>query len=161
MLAGDPVAAERWLRKGYTALEEMGDKALLSTTAAYLGHALLAQGRDEEAERLAGMSAELTGDDDMITQAMARGVRASVLARRGAHAEAERMARQALSLAERTDFLTAIADAELVLADVLARSGRHDDANAARKEALELYERKGNLVAAEHVRRDLAPSAPV
>jgi predicted ATPase/DNA-binding SARP family transcriptional activator/class 3 adenylate cyclase len=161
MLAGDPVAAERWLRKGYAALEEMGEQALLSTTAAYLGQALLAQGRDEEAERLAEMSSELTGDDDVITQAMGRGVRATVLARRGELAEAESLARQALSLAERTDFLTAIAEAQLVLADVLAGSGRHDEANAARKEALELYERKGNIVAAEQVRGDLAPSAPV
>jgi tetratricopeptide (TPR) repeat protein len=161
MLAGDPVAAERWLRKGYTALEEMGEQALLSTTAGYLGQALLAQGRDEEAERLAGMSAELTGDDDVITQALARGVRAAVLARRGALSDAEPLARQALSLAERTDFINAIADAQLVLADVLARSGRDDEANAARKEALELYEHKGNVVAAEQVRGGLAPSAPV
>ena len=34
LLAGDPAAAERRLRRGYAALEEMGDKALLSTTAA-------------------------------------------------------------------------------------------------------------------------------
>ena len=54
LLAGDPVAAERCLRKGYAALEEMGERAVLSTTAAFLGQALLAQGRDEEAERFAG-----------------------------------------------------------------------------------------------------------
>ena len=45
LLAGDPVAAERSLRRGYAALEEMGDTALLSTTAAFLGQALLAQDR--------------------------------------------------------------------------------------------------------------------
>ncbi len=44
LLAGDPAAAERTLRKGYATLEEMGDRALLSTTAAFLGQALLAQG---------------------------------------------------------------------------------------------------------------------
>jgi predicted ATPase/class 3 adenylate cyclase len=161
MLAGDAEAAERSLRKGYAALEEMGDRALLSTTAAYLGQALLAQGRDDEADRFAEMSAELTADDDVITHAMSRGVRASVLARRGGLAEAERLARQAVALAERTDFLNHRAEALTVLADVLARSGRPEQAKVAREEALDLYEQKGNLVAAGRVRGDLAPSAPV
>jgi predicted ATPase/class 3 adenylate cyclase len=161
MLAGDPAAAERWLRKGYTALEEMGDRALLSTTAAFLSQALLAQGHDDEAERFAELSGELAAEDDVITQAIWRGVRARVLARRGGLAEGERMARQAVALAERTDFLNHRAEAQLVLAEVLARSGRPKHAKASRAEALELYERKGNLVAALQVRGDLAPSAPV
>ncbi len=161
LLAGDAEAAERLLRKGYAVLEEMGDRALLSTTAAYLGQALLAQGRDEEAERFAEMSAELTADDDVITHAMSRGVRASVLARRGGLAEAERLARQAVALAERTDFLNHRAEAHSVLAEVLARSGRPEQAKVARAEALDLYELKGNRVAAARVRGDLAPSAPV
>ena len=75
LLAGDPAAAERTLRRGYATLEEMGDRALLSTTAAFLGQALLAQGRADEAEELAATSAELAADDDLITQAMWRGVR--------------------------------------------------------------------------------------
>ena len=56
MLAGDPVAAERILRDGYAALEEMGDRALLSTTAAFLGQALLAQDRYKEAAGLAELA---------------------------------------------------------------------------------------------------------
>ena len=77
MLAGDPAAAERCLRKGFDALEEMGDRAVLSTTAAFLGETLVAQERDDEAERFAGLSAELAGEDDVITQAMWRSVRAT------------------------------------------------------------------------------------
>ena len=49
LLAGNPDAAERSLRQGYAALEEMGEKAVLSTTAAFLGQALVAQGRVDEA----------------------------------------------------------------------------------------------------------------
>ena len=37
----------------------MGDRALLSTTAAFLGQALLAQDRVDEADSLAELSAEL------------------------------------------------------------------------------------------------------
>jgi predicted ATPase/class 3 adenylate cyclase len=161
MLAGDPAAAERCLRKGFEALEEMGDRAVLSTTAAFLGETLVAQERDDEAERFAGLSAELTGEDDVLTHTMWRSVRATVLARRGGLAEAERLARQAVSLAERTDFLNHRGEALVVLGRVLARRERPDEAQAAFAEAVSLYERKGNRVAATQVRGDLAPSASV
>ena len=81
LLAGDPVAAERLLRQGYAALEEMGEKPVLSTTAAFLGQALLAQGRHEEAGRWAELSAEQAHEDDMHSQSMWRAVHASVLSR--------------------------------------------------------------------------------
>jgi tetratricopeptide (TPR) repeat protein len=161
LLAGDPVAAERCLRKGYAALEQMGDRSLLSTTAAFLGEALLAQERDEEAERFAQLSAEMAVEDDVITQAVWRGVQAAILARRGGLAEAERMARQAVALAERTDFLSHRAEALVVLGTVLGQRERSEPAHDALAEALSLYERKGNLVAAAAVRAALAPSAPV
>ena len=158
LLAGDPVAAERHLRKGYAALEEMGDRALLSTTAAFLGQALLAQRNEDEAWRFADLSAELAVGDDMLTQAMSRGVRAMILARRGGLPEAERLARQAVALAEGTDFLNHIAEALLVLGTVLRQRERPEQAQEALAEALRLYERKGNRVAAAQLRADLAPS---
>ncbi|TIL77744.1 MAG: hypothetical protein E5Y76_09525, partial [Mesorhizobium sp.] len=52
LLAGNPDAAEESLRKGYLALQEMGDRMFLPTTAAFLARAVLEQGRDEEAEDL-------------------------------------------------------------------------------------------------------------
>jgi predicted ATPase/class 3 adenylate cyclase len=161
LLAGDPVAAERCLRKGFDALEGMGDRALLSTTAAFLGQALLAQDREDEAERYADLSAELTAEDDVLTRALWRGVKASLLARRGGLPEAERMARQAVALADRTDFLNHRAEALVVLGTVLGAQAREEDARAALAAALDLYERKGNLVTAGQVRAALAPSASV
>ena len=68
MLAGDPAAAERRLLEGYRALEEMGDKAFLSTTAAYLAQAVYAQGRDDDAGRYTEISEELASRDDTLTQ---------------------------------------------------------------------------------------------
>ena len=51
----EPAAAEARLRSGYERLEEMGEKALLATTAAMLAQAVYAQGRhDEAAESLPG-----------------------------------------------------------------------------------------------------------
>jgi predicted ATPase/class 3 adenylate cyclase/DNA-binding winged helix-turn-helix (wHTH) protein len=161
LLAGDPVAAERILRQGYAALEEMGDRALLSTTAAFLGQALLAQGRDEEAERLAETSAELAADDDVITQVVWRSVRARCLAGRGRLDEAERLARDAVTLAETTDFLNQRADALVDLGIVLGRLSRNEDAQAAFGESVRLYEQKGNVVAADRVRSELVMPAPL
>jgi tetratricopeptide (TPR) repeat protein len=152
MLAGDPAAAERILRDGMAALEEMGDRALLSTTAGFLGQALLAQGRAEEADRCAGRSAELAAADDVLTQALWRGVRARAHAARGETDAAERLAREAVAFAQRTDFINHQADALADLALVLGQAGRAEDARAAAAEALSLYERKGNVVAAERTR---------
>jgi tetratricopeptide (TPR) repeat protein len=161
LLAGDPEAAERLLREGYAVLEEMGERAVLSTTAAYLGYALIAQGRHEEAGRFAELSAEQAPEDDALSQGMWRAVHASVLAARGELADAERFAREAVEIGERTDDTNQIADAHAVLGSVLARAGQQERAHAELSAAVALYERKGNLVAAERVRADLALLAPV
>jgi len=83
-------------------------------------------------------------------------VRARVHARREGLEEAEHLAREAVLLAGRSDFLDGNADAFLDLADVLRLGGRRDEATAAAGEALELYERKGNVVGAARARAALA-----
>jgi len=155
LLAGDPVAAERILRRGYAALEEMGDRALLSTTAAFLGQALLAQDRADEAEVLAELSAEITSSDDLVTQVLWRGVRARCLAVRGRLEEAEALAREGVTLAETTDLLNQRADALVDLGIVLGRLERSEDAQTAFGEAVRLYKQKGNIVAAARVQSEL------
>ena len=156
LLAGDPAAAEEKLRRGYDALEVMGDRSLLSTTAAFLGQAVLAQGRAAEAEELAARSAALGGSDDLITQIVSRSVRARVQAGLDELPAAEELARGAVALADRTDFSNQRADALAVLGMVLARRNRSDDAQAAFADALALFEHKGNTVAAARLRADLA-----
>jgi tetratricopeptide (TPR) repeat protein len=83
-------------------------------------------------------------------------VRAKVLARRGEHESAERLARKSVALAEGTDFLNDQADAYADLAEVLELAGGRDEASAALEQALTLYERKRNLAMAERVRARLA-----
>ena len=82
LLAGNPAAAEKSLRAAYRALEEMGERAFRSTMAASLARVILEQGRDEEAEDLAKLSAQLAASGDLLTQIRWRRVRARVLARR-------------------------------------------------------------------------------
>jgi hypothetical protein len=76
---------------------------------------------------------------------------------------AERLAREAVSLAEQTDFLNLHANALLDLATVLHHDRRLEDAATLGEAAKGLYERKGNLIGANKARSfvDLVETAPV
>jgi predicted ATPase len=152
MLAGDPAAAEASLTADSETLDEMQDDALLSTTDAFRAQAILAQGRDEEAEHYTRLSEQRAATSDLLTQVIWRSVRARILARRGRIDQAEPLARQAAGLAKKTDFLNQRADALLDLAHILHQAGRREEAHASGAAALRLYEQKGNSVAAAGVR---------
>jgi tetratricopeptide (TPR) repeat protein len=156
LLAGDPAAAAELGAEGCKLLDELGEQAQLSTAAGMLAQALYALDRLEEADAWAGRAAELGASDDAFTQMLWRQVRAKVLARRGEHAEAERLARDALAIAEETDMLNAQGDVYTDLAEVLLLAGRPQEAGAAFEQALERFERKGNRVSAQRAQRRLA-----
>ena len=90
LLAGNLEAAEHELRRGYRSLEEMGEKAFLSTNAAVLANVLCAQGRYDDAERYAESSREAASKDDAAAQMQWRAAKAKVLASRGQHGTAPR-----------------------------------------------------------------------
>lgn len=152
LLAGNPAAAEESLRKGYRALEEMGERAFLSTTAAFLARSVLEQGRDKEAEEFASVSARLAAHGDVLSQILWRSIRARVLSRRAQMHEAEALAREAVALAQATDFINYRADALLDLSQVLKASQRVDEAVTSASEGLHLYQLKGNIVSASATR---------
>jgi tetratricopeptide (TPR) repeat protein len=152
ILAGDPAAAERHLLAGYRALDEMGDRAFVSTTAAYLAQAVYAQGRYEEAERFTRTSEELADRGDLVSQIIWRSVRARVLARKGRLEGANELAREAVSMSRLTDFVNTRADALIDLAETCQSAGHADEAKAAATEGLALYEQKGNTVAVRKTR---------
>jgi predicted ATPase/class 3 adenylate cyclase len=147
-LAGEPDAAIAELQTGYAALEEMGERGTRSTLAAFLAQALAEAGRFEEAEDFARISAETGALSDVVTQAVWRSASAQVLASDGELALAERHAREALELAESTDFLELQAMTSLALAGVLRETGKAGEAAALAADARQAYERKGNVVAA-------------
>ncbi len=152
MLAGDPVAAERELRAGFDAAAEMGEQGFRSTVAALLAHALVEQGRLDEAEELAALSEKTGAEDDVSTQVLWRSALARVLAARGRTAEAEPLARAAVALVEQTDDLNMWGDALLALGEVLGACGDPRGAAEAIGAAAERFEAKGNVVAAGSAR---------
>jgi class 3 adenylate cyclase/tetratricopeptide (TPR) repeat protein len=154
LLARDPAAAERELRRDFEALEEMGERYFLSTAAGELARAVYAQGRYAEAEELTQLAEELSADDDLTSQALWRSVRAKALARRGLEVEAEQLARKAVALLEGTDALILQADALEDLAEVLELAGG-DGARECLNEALNRFERKEDVVSVVRVRASL------
>ena len=147
MLAGDPATAEMHLRLEYESLSQMGEKGFLSTTAALLARAIMAQGKERytEASELIAVSQQAAGSDDLSARIIGQGVSARILADRGRHTEAVELASAAVALAAQTDFLSQHADALLDLAHATAVVGRVGEAERAVTHALELYRRKGSL----------------
>ncbi len=154
ILADNYGAAERELRWAYETLETMGDKGVRAPIAAYLGEVLYAEGRLEEAERFAQIANDLAAADDVVPQALWRGVRARVLATRGEFEEAEALGRQAAELVESTDFPDLQATTFLAVAEVLETAGKAEEAQEFVDAAQALYEQKGNLVAARRIVRE-------
>jgi tetratricopeptide (TPR) repeat protein len=152
MLAGDPAAAERELSRGFGVLEEIGETSTFPDLAAKLADALYAQGRDDRALELSRVSERATAPDDLSAGVQWRAVRAKLLARQGELRQAETLAREAVALADETDFLVLRADACLDLAEVLKAAARSDEAVVLIERGLELYEQKGNVVSAARAR---------
>jgi DNA-binding SARP family transcriptional activator len=159
MLAGDAAAAERELAWGYGILEEIGESQTFPDLAAKLADSLYAQRRDDRAFELSEVSRQATAPDDLSAGVQWRSVRAKLLARRGETAEAEALAREAVTLAGETDFLVLRADALMDLAEVLRLSGREGECAPVVGQALELYEQKGNVVGVGRARALLADAA--
>jgi class 3 adenylate cyclase/tetratricopeptide (TPR) repeat protein len=152
MLAGDAAAAEAELRKDYQALELMGERNYIATTAGFLAEALYAQGRYDEARAIAKRSADVSAPDDLAAQFHWRSVTAKLLAREGRFMEAEAMARDAVAIISRSEELDSQASALLDLGEVLRLAGKEAEAKIAIEEAAELFESKGNLVLASKAR---------
>jgi hypothetical protein len=144
-------AAEREFGLGYALLEEIGERAQLSTMAAFRARALISCDRFAEAERYIAVSRDAASEDDLASQVLWRGAQARVAAARGATGEAERLARAANALAAESDFVSMRADVLVDLAHVL-RGTRPEEAHAAAAQALALHEAKGNLASARSAR---------
>jgi tetratricopeptide (TPR) repeat protein len=161
LLAGAPERAEKVARASLQAFEAMGNRSQGSTAAAFVGLALVEQGRDDEALEYADIAAEWAVPDDTASQVTQLGIRARVLAGRGELAPAEAAARDAVARSNGSDDPWLRGGALEDLALVLERAGHPAEAADALRSALVNYERKGNVVSAARVRAAIESAAGV
>ncbi|HEX9381176.1 MAG TPA: adenylate/guanylate cyclase domain-containing protein [Gaiellaceae bacterium] len=140
-LAGDLEAAERELRIGLEILASVGSTGHQESL---LADVLYQRGRLEEADHFAARAEAEAAADNIAPQVVWRGVRAKL-------EQSVAIAREAVTLADRTDQLNLRADAQLNLAETLQLTGDSSEASRALQRALELCEQKGNVVAAARV----------
>jgi len=160
LLAGDPEAAERELRRGYDHLAALGERYLLSSVAGLLAEALAAAGRYDEAEDAALATEELADESDVDAQSLWRTTRAKVLAYRGSLSDAEALAREAVELLAPTDGLVTKVAAHTDLARILVLAGRDEEARALIDEARAMAELKGSPVMVDRLDELAAEAAP-
>jgi tetratricopeptide (TPR) repeat protein len=154
LLAGEPAEAARLSEEGCRLLEQIAFEPFLALATGMRARALYAFDRLDDADTWARRAAELSSED-VLVQMFWRQAAAKVLARRGQHAEACRIAREAAAVCEDTDLLDAKGDVFADLAEVHLLAGKPGEATAALQRALGCFERKGNLVSAQRARARL------
>jgi DNA-binding SARP family transcriptional activator/tetratricopeptide (TPR) repeat protein len=160
LLAGDPVAAERAALDAEAIVSESGDRWFLSTVYPDLAHAILAQGRHEDAAEVVERIETVPAPCDRQWVIKRHTARALVASWRGDRDEGLREARAAVAAAEGTAMVVFLANAYRTLAEVLLAAGRDQEAATAAGRALALDQAKGNTVAAAATRRRFPASSP-
>jgi class 3 adenylate cyclase/tetratricopeptide (TPR) repeat protein len=153
--AGDAQSAADRLRTACRELSAAGERGYLSTTATRLAQCLIDLGETEEAEDALRTAAETGAPDDVVTQVPLKAARARLLARGGALADAESMARDAVAEAEAVDIGELVPTAHLALGDVLRLGGRLDEAAAEWRAMIAFEDARGNQLHAGRLRREL------
>jgi DNA-binding SARP family transcriptional activator len=131
----------------------------LTTQAAELADVLCELGQLDGAEEWCGVAERHARADDFSGGVSVGIARARLLARTGATHEATVLAREAISLADRTDELNLRAAARVALADVLDLAERRAEASVELAAAAALYEAKGNAAATARLSRKRGAAA--
>jgi tetratricopeptide (TPR) repeat protein len=157
--AGNPNAARDALLRSDAILGELGERAVRSTTQALLARALVRLDLRDDAAAAARRAESLSSQSDRVNFAITNEVRARLAINANDAAQAERLAREALSHALATDFVTYQAQARLALAEILFACRKPGDATTEANAAAELFRAKGDRPGLESVDRFLGAVA--
>jgi ATP/maltotriose-dependent transcriptional regulator MalT len=152
LLAGDLAEAVRSLQLAYDEKIAAGDRAGASTTETALAEAHLEAGDLDQAWKYATDARETASHDDIASQGRGREIQARVLSARGEDGGAEELARDAVAIMGRTDYLALHADALVHLAHVLHAAGKDPEALESARQAADLYDQKGATILVERTR---------
>ncbi len=134
-------------RRGLQNAHGTGNEGSRSHAAGNLAGALRA--RPARRGRGLGGRADGAAQGTTLWNGCRRRVKAKALARRGAHADAERLAREAVTIGEETDMLDSRATRTPTSRRYSYSPGSRSEAVSALGQALGRYGRKGNLVSAD------------
>ena len=140
LIAGDPAAAERYLREGYEAFRAMGERGYLSSVAGWLAEALYAQGRLDEAQKLTEEAQAAATPGDIDAQARWRVTRARLLARGGHFPAARILLDEAAALVSPTSWAVLQAQILMAKAEVDRLAGAPRQAEHSLRAALRIYQ---------------------
>jgi class 3 adenylate cyclase/tetratricopeptide (TPR) repeat protein len=156
LLLGRYAEMERLAREGIEQLREMGEHGYLATSLTYLADAIVAQDRPDEAEMVLKQAEEQSAEDDAQNVIVIRRIRAEILRRQGRIDEAERSAREAITLGKSTDFLQDRGSSHRVLGEILLSKDDREEGLEQLRAAHDLYKRKGILVLLDPLRARIA-----
>jgi hypothetical protein len=157
-LAGDGDAAIRMLTEAHEVLQRAGERAVSLEAAVELAGRLCDEERHVEAEEwLAPRRDSLEGADVMV-RSVGLAVEAKLAEHRSEPELAVSFASRAVATVAATDAVNRHASALVTLSTVLAHAGREDEGRRVRDEACALFEAKGNRVAADQIRAEIAAS---
>ena len=152
--SGDLVESEQELRR--LCEEEADDIGFLSTTLAEHALTLCGLERFDEAEAVARKSLEITAPGDLYSAVASRAALARSIAHRRSADEGLRVAREAVTLTDGTEWLDLRVTALRALADVMRLMGREEEAALALRSCIAMYVAKGFPRSAEQIRAELA-----
>ena len=149
LVAASPQDISERLARACDLLDGIGERGRLSTLSAVLARLLYLQGRYDLCDRYCRLSSEAAADDDVVSQVLWRGAAGKLLARQEDFASARRLADEAVTLAQQTDFMLLRGDALRDRAETLALAGELEGAIDDLGAATVLFDRKGivNLAA--------------
>jgi class 3 adenylate cyclase/tetratricopeptide (TPR) repeat protein len=156
LIAGNPAAAERYLREAYEAFQAAGERGNISGITGMLAEALYAQGHFDEAQRLTEEAQAATAPDDPDGQARWRATRAKLLARNGQFSAARKLASEAEALIASTSWEALKAEILMAKAEVNRLAGAPHQAADCLRAALRIYEDRGATPRAEQATAALA-----
>jgi class 3 adenylate cyclase/tetratricopeptide (TPR) repeat protein len=154
--AGNLEGAESELRRGGEELSALGDTGFYSEVLCMLADVLIERDQDDEARLLCAKAEEVESPSDIGSVSHRLAVEGLLAARRGEHAEGERLARMAIEILAESDFYDSTGGWRMSLARTLLECGKPDEARASATEALAIYEAKGDEPAADWARELLA-----
>jgi DNA-binding SARP family transcriptional activator len=152
-LAGDLDAAASLARATIDLLVQAGREPHAATRAVQLADIELDRGDEKEAAKWLLFAKGNAVEHDALMTFLNRAVEARLLARRGQHGRAQRLANDAVMLGARTDAVLDRARTLVALIEVALAAGRVDEADAAATEGEHLLGAKGASAGLTRLRR--------